>query len=230
MAEVVENPRLRDKIHVFSDRLDAGKLLAELLQEYKDRKDVVILAIPAGGVPIATEISKKLNLSWDLAVTRKLHVPWNKEAGFGAVSWDGSVILNRPLVASLGLSNVDINRCVEEEKAIIQNRLNKFRGNIPFPTVEDKIIIVVDDGLASGFSMLVTVKTLTGKARNLVVAVPTAPVSAIKLISSDVNKIVCLNVRSGPFFAVASAYKLWYDLTDEDVLKFLIQNDTFRKV
>jgi predicted phosphoribosyltransferase len=99
--------------------------------------------------------------------------------------------------------------------------LKKFRGNVPFPNLNDKIVIVVDDGLASGFSMLVTVKTLKLQVGKLIVAVPTAPMSAINLISSFVDKIFCANIRSGPFFAVATAYRIWYDLTDEDVLEFL---------
>ena len=221
MVEIVENSELRDKIHVFDDRSHAGELLAELLKEYTGRTDVIVLAIPAGGVPVALQVSKKLIAPLDLAVTRKLHVPWNKEAGFGAVSWDGSVIVNRPLVDSLGLSSEEINRCVEEEKQIIYSRLKKFRGTVPFPVFEGKVVIVVDDGLASGFSMLVTVKTLRNKARWVVVAVPTAPVSAVNLLKPYVDQIVCLNIRSGPFFAVAEAYKDWYDLDDEDVIHLL---------
>jgi putative phosphoribosyl transferase len=221
VVEIVENSELRDKIHVFDDRSHAGELLAELLKKYTGRTDVIVLAIPAGGVPVALQVSKKLGVPLDLAVTRKLHIPWNKEAGFGAVSWDGSVILNRPLVDSLGLSSEEINRCVEEEKQIIYSRMKKFRGTVPFPVLEGKVVIVVDDGLASGFSMLVTVKTLRNKARLVVVAVPTAPVSAINLLRPNVGQIVCLNIRSGSFFAVAEAYKEWYDLDDKDVIGLL---------
>ena len=221
MVELVENSELREKIHVFNDRSHAGELLAKLLKEYQGRTDVIILAIPAGGVPVALQVSKKLGAPFDLVVTRKLHVPWNREAGFGAVSWDGSVILNKPLVDSLGLSNKEINRCVKEEKQIIYSRLKKFRGTVPFPVLEGKVVIVVDDGLASGFSMLVTVKTLRNKTRWVVVAVPTAPVSAINLLKPYVDQIVCLNIRSEPFFAVAEAYKDWYDLDDEDVMHLL---------
>jgi len=184
---------------------------------------VIILAIPAGGVPVAVEISKNLKVQLDFAVTRKLHIPWNREAGFGAVSWDKTVILNRSLVDSLGLSNGDIRYCVREEKKLIYSRLQKFRENVPFPDLEGKTVIVVDDGLASGFSMLVTVKTLRKKARFVVLAVPTAPVSAINLLKPYVNQIVCLNIRSGSYFAVAQAYKEWYDLNDEEVIH-LIKN------
>ena len=221
MVEVIENSDLRNKVHVFDNRLHAGELLADMLQEYQGREDAIILAIPAGGVPVAERISKILNLSWDLAVTRKLHIPWNQEAGFGAVSWDGTVILNNSLVDALGLSDRAINDSINEEKEVIQNRLRKFRGNSPFPSLTDKIAIVVDDGLASGFSMLVTAKTLRKTAKEVIVAVPTSSMGALNLISSSVEKIYCLNIRSGSFFAVADAYKLWYDLTDEDVLKII---------
>ena len=221
MLEIVDDPSLRNQIHVFTDRSTAGKILATHLKEYENRKDTIILAIPAGGVPVAIQISKKLNIIYDLILTRKLHIPWNKEAGFGAVSWEGTTILNKPLVESLKLTNEEINTIVENEKKIIQNRLRKFRGDKPFPNLDNKIVIVVDDGLASGFSMLVTTNTLKQKVRKLIVAIPTAPVSAIKLISSYADKIVCPNIRSGPFFAVAEAYKIWFDLTDNDVLKLL---------
>jgi len=223
----VENPDFRDRFQVFDDRSHAGALLAKWLKQYQDREDAIILAIPAGGVPVAVQVSKKLNIPWDLAVTTKLHIPWNREAGFGAISWDGTLILNKPLVDSLGLTSGEIERCVEEEKKVIQRRLEKFRGNRPFPDIEGNAVIVVDDGLASGFSMLVTAKTLRDKAGAVVVAVPTAPVSAIELISSYVDKIVCLNIRSGPFFAVADAYKVWYDLTDNDIIDILRRNQRF---
>ena len=223
----MENPDFRDRFQVFDDRSHAGELLAKWLKQYQDREDAIILAIPAGGVPVAVQVSKKLNIPWDLAVTTKLHIPWNREAGFGAISWDGTVILNKPLVDSLGLTSGEIERCVEEEKKVVQRRLEEFRGNMPFPDLEGKVVIVVDDGLASGFSMLVTAKTLRDKAGAVVVAVPTAPVSAIELISSYVDRIVCLNVRSCPVFAVADAYKVWYDLTDNAVIDILRRNQRF---
>lgn len=221
MVEIIEDPLLRNQIHVFANRTNAGEILATYLKKYENRKDTIILAIPAGGVPVAIQISKKLNIVWDLILTRKLHIPWNKEAGFGAVSWEGTTILNKPLVDSLGLTTKEINNVVENEKKTIQNRLRKFRGTKPFPDLDNKIVIVVDDGLASGFSMLVTVKALKQKVRKIVVAIPTAPVTAISLLSPFADEIVCPNIRSGPFFAVAEAYKIWFDLTDNDVLELL---------
>ena len=224
MAEIVDEPSLRDRVHVFDDRLHAGELLAEKLEEYRGREGAYVLAIPAGGVQVAFVVAKRLNIPLDVVVIRKIHVPWNREAGFGAVSWDGIIFLNEPLVAALGLTKEDIDRCVAEEKEIIRMRLKKFRGGRPFPDLREKTAIIVDDGLASGFSMLTTVKAIERrKPREMVVAIPTAPISAIQLIRPHVDKVVCLNIRSGPFFAVADAYKLWYDLEDEDVIEVLNQ-------
>ena len=224
MAEIVDEPSLRDRVHVFDDRLHAGELLAEKLEVYREMEGVYVLAIPAGGVQVAFVVAKRLNIPLDVVVIRKIHVPWNREAGFGAVSWDGIIFLNEPLVAALGLTKEDIDRCVAEEKEIIRMRLKKFRGGRPFPDLREKTAIIVDDGLASGFSMLTTVKAIERrKPREMVVAIPTAPISAIQLIRPHVDKVVCLNIRSGPFFAVADAYKLWYDLEDEDVIEVLNQ-------
>jgi putative phosphoribosyl transferase len=222
MVEILEEPTFRNRIHVFDDRFHAGQLLSKKLLEYKDKEDVYLIAIPAGGVPTAYIISKTLNIPLDIAIIRKLHIPWNKEAGFGAISWNCIMFLNEPLIASLRLTKEDIEQCVTEEKVIIKKRLKKFRGDKPFPELEGKRVIIVDDGLASGFSMLTTVKSIKQKSvKEVVVAVPTAPISAINLIKNQVDKIVCLNIRLGSFFAVADAYKVWYDLEDEDVIEIL---------
>lgn len=224
MAEVVDEPNFRNRTQVFEDRLHAGELLAEKLDEYKEEEDAYILAIPAGGVQVAFILAKSLKIPMDVVITRKIHVPWNKEAGFGAISWDGIVFLNEPLVALLGLTSDDIDRCIEEEKEVIRRRLKIFKGDRPFPDLKNKKAIIVDDGLASGYSVLTTLKALKRRGvQEMVVAVPTAPLSAIRLIRAHANKIVCLNIRSGPVFAVADAYKLWYDLEDEDVIRVLKQ-------
>jgi predicted phosphoribosyltransferase len=222
MAEVVEEPSFRDRVYVFNDRFHAGELLAEKLREYGGREDVYVLAIPAGGVQVAFSLVKRLKLPMDLAVTRKLHVPWNREAGFGALTWNGTMFLNEPLVSALGLTREQIDRVVAEEGEEIRRRLKLFRGNKPFPDLRDKAVIIVDDGLASGFSMLATAKSIEEReAKEIIIAVPTASLSAINLLKPHAGKIVCLNIRTGPVFAVADAYKQWYDLEDEDVMEIL---------
>jgi len=160
MVRVIDEPHFRNKVHIFDDRFHAGKLLAEKLVVYKDEKDTYILTIPSDGVPIAFMVSKILGIPMDLVITRKIHIPWNKEAGLGAISWDGVVFLNESLIFSLGLTKEEIARCVVEEKEIIRKRLKVFRGNRPFPNLIGSTVIVMDDGLASGYSMLTTVKAL----------------------------------------------------------------------
>lgn len=222
MSEVIDEPDLRNRVRVFDNRFHAGELLSEKLLNYKNRDDTYILAIPAGGIQVAIVVAKRLNIPLDLAITRKIHVPWNQEAGFGAISWNGLVLFNEPLVASLGLSDETISHCVAEEKEIIKRRIELFRGKKPFPDLDNKNIIIIDDGLASGFSMLTTIKAVKrNKANDLIVAVPTASISAINLLKPHVNQIVCLNIRSEAFFAVADAYKNWYDLKDKDVIDIL---------
>ena len=129
-----------------------------------------------------------------------MHIRWNREAGFGAIFWDGSTIQNKYLANSLSLTKEQIDRIVALEKAIIQNRSRKLHGSIPFPNLGGKLVIIVYDGVASIFSMLTTVKTLKNKAGEVVVAVPTASLNAIQLIKAYIKRIVCLNIRSVLFF------------------------------
>ena len=230
MAKIIEDPRLRNREAVFNDRFHAGELLAEKLKDVEGIKEAIILAIPAGGVQVAKVISEKLSLPFDLAITRKLHIPWNTEAGFGALSWDGFILLNEPLVKALGLSEEIIERVVTEEKETIEKRFKLFRDEKPFPDMLDRVVLVVDDGLASGFSMLTTLRTLRrGGATRIIVGVPTAHEGSIDLIGSDADVIVCLNIRLGHFFAVADAYKYWYDLNDEEVLNLLNESRFYLK-
>jgi predicted phosphoribosyltransferase len=222
MARIIDEPTLRNQTRVFNDRMHAGILLGDKLNEYHRGQNVYVLAIPAGGVPVAIQVAAKLGVQWDLVLTRKLHVPWNREAGFGAVAWDGSILINESLTASLRLTRNEIRQCIAEERAVITARLTAFRGKRPFPDLTEKTVIIVDDGVASGFSMLTTIVALKKQAiTELVVAIPTAPSSAIERIRPHVTKIVCLNIRSGLSFAVADAYRIWYDLTDRDVLELL---------
>jgi len=222
MVEVLDEPSLRNRVRVFRDRFHAGEVLAEKLEALGYAEDAYVLVIPAGGVQVASVVANRLGLPLDLVVTRKLHVPWNPEAGFGAVSWDGLMFLNERLVAALGLTEEVIRLCVEEERAAIERRLRKFSGDRPFPDLVGKTAIVVDDGLASGFSMMTTLRALKKREpKELVVAVPTAPRSAIELVIPYADLILCLNIRTGPYFAVADAYEVWYDLEDEDVVELL---------
>ena len=221
-ANIIEDPTLRERISVFRDRLHAGRLLAEKLREYADKEKVILLALPAGGVPVGYAVAKELGISMDVMVVRKVQIPWNTEAGFGAVTWDGETVLNEALVAQLGLTREVIGEAISKTRKIIQERLRKFRRDKPMPDLKGKIAILVDDGLASGFTMLAAVRSARKRTpKKIIAAVPTASIGAIRLLSLEVDEIVCLNIRTGSAFAVADAYKNWYDLTDEGVIKML---------
>ncbi|WP_455277281.1 phosphoribosyltransferase [[Eubacterium] cellulosolvens] len=220
-AELTENIEYRNKTQIFNDRIHAGNLLGDILK--KRRQRFILFAIPSGGIPVCYAISKKLDIDFDILIARKLQIPWNTEAGFGAISWDGEVVFNERLLNELDLSEDSINKIIQETQTSINHRIKKFRGNRPFPNITGKKVVVVDDGLASGYTMLSVVKSL--KKRNsekIIIAVPTASASSIELLSKNVEEIICLNLRSGPFFAVADAYKIWYDLADEEIIKYLI--------
>jgi predicted phosphoribosyltransferase len=221
-AKIIEDPALRERLQVFRDRFQAGKLLAEKLQEYYREHNAIVLAIPAGGVPVGYTVAKELAIPLDIVVVRKAQIPWNTEAGFGAVTWDGVTVLNEPLVEQIGLTRKEMEESISKTKKIIEERLRKFRGDKPQPQLKDKVLILVDDGLASGFTMLAAVRSARKrKPKKIVVAVPTASLGAVELLMPEVDEIACLNIRSGPSFAVADAYENWYDLTDEEVLKIL---------
>lgn len=218
---LIEEYALRNKFYVFKDRYHAGELLAEKLREY-GVADAYVLAIPAGGVPVGYVISKRLGFPFDVIVVRKIHIPWNQEAGFGAITFDGIIIFNERLLRALGLTREEIDHRIKVEKEAIERRLKLLRGDKPFPDITGKTTILVDDGIASGYTMLSAVKSVVRrKPKRIVVAVPTGSESAIRLLEPWVDDMVCLNVRTGPVFAVADAYENWYDLTDEDVVKIL---------
>lgn len=228
-AKIIDEPAYRERTFIFKDRFHAGDLLAEKLRKYAGEGNVIVLAIPAGGVPVGYMVAKELRVPVEVAVVRKVQIPWNTEAGFGALTWDGEKVVNDYLVRRLGLTEKMIEESISKTKRIIRERLREFRADRPMPDLRGKSVILADDGLASGFTMLAAVKSVKkDKARRIVVAVPTASLGAIELLSTEVDEIVCLNVRSGPIFAVADAYRNWYDLADEEVTEILEKAEKLR--
>lgn len=218
MGRLIEETSLRNKLYVFEDRKAAGRLLAEKLIQYKD-SDGIILGIPSGGVPVASEIVEMLHLPMDLMIVRKIQIPFNPEAGFGAIGPDGEVILNEQLTVQLGLTEEEIKSQAEKTQEGIRRRNRVFRRGKPFPSLTNKIVILVDDGLALGYTMLAAVRFVKRKnPEKIIVAVPTASKRTVDFILAEVDELICLNVRHGISFAVADAYHNWYDLTDDEVL------------
>ena len=222
MGEITDNPRLRDRRFVFLDRHDAGRQLGAFIRTLSAVKNPLVLAIPAGGVPVGREVAAALGAPLALAVVRKIRIPGSTESGFGAVTWDGQVLINEPLRAALGLSAATVDEAVAETRENVSRRIALFGGGRPVPPMEGKTIILIDDGLASGFTMLAAIQSV--RLRNpagVIVAVPTASASSAALVSRHADLLVSLNIRSGRTFAVADAYQEWYDLDDREVLEEL---------
>ena len=222
---IYDKKELKGKNHVFKDRIEAGRVLAEMLEsEYKAAPDAIVLAIPSGGVPVGLEVMRKLHLPFDLIIARKIPIPHNPEAGYGAVTLEGGVFLNEELVSRLDLKPLQIERQISRLKKELEERQSLFRGKKPFPDLTDKRAILVDDGLASGYTMMASVHSVKNMgAKEIVVAIPTAPPETIEKIEPTVDEIYCPNVRGKIFFAVADAYENWYDLSRAEVLDLLTE-------
>jgi len=227
LSNLIEESAYRNRELVFKDRLHVGELLADKLRPIVAKGKGQVLAIPAGGVPVGYVLAVKLEIPFDVVVVRKIQIPWNTEAGFGAVTWDGTPILNEPLVAELGLRPEVVKQCVSRTRQKVYERNQRLRGSRPFPDLSGRTVILVDDGLASGFTMLAAVKSVKDKhPGRVIVAVPTASIGAIEVLAAKVEEIVCPNIRTGTSFSVADAYEKWYDLTDEEVLRLLAEKQT----
>jgi putative phosphoribosyl transferase len=220
LHEIKEN---RNRRFVFKNRDIAGRVLGHMLaREYGGEKNVMVLAIPSGGIPVALAVRQKLKCAFDLLIVRKLQIPGNPEAGFGALTQEGTVFLNEGLLSELRLTPDHIENERKRVGVELDTRNRLFRGGRAFPDLEDKRVILVDDGLASGYTMVASLFEARKKgAAELVVAVPTAPLDSIRRIENGADKIYCANIREGPFFAVAEAYENWYDLSPEEALKLL---------
>ncbi|HVP79203.1 MAG TPA: phosphoribosyltransferase family protein [Thermodesulfobacteriota bacterium] len=191
-----------------------------MLEEYRG-SHALVMGIPAGGIAVAVEIARALCLPLDIAVVSKITLPWNSEAGYGAVAFDGTVMLNEELLSRLNLRKQEIQNGIKETGQKVVRRVTMFRGNRPLPDFK-RPVILVDDGLASGFTLRVAIKALRqAGATNVILAVPTAHSESVQTILREVEAIYCPNLRSGPSFAVADAYEQWSDLDEQEVKRIL---------
>lgn len=222
---VIEDPMLRDRELVFRDRRHAGDVLAGLVNTLGLKRPVV-LAIPAGGVPVGIEVARALGAELDLIIARKLQIPGNTEAGFGAVAEDGPVFLNDGLVESLGLTRQEIKAAEEKTREELKRRVLVFRAGRPMPELHGREVLLVDDGLASGATMIAALAWAKDRGPDqVIVAAPTGHESTALRLSRQASFVVCPNIRGGLSFAVASAYQHWHDLADTEVMAALVEPD-----
>jgi len=221
MGKIIDLPEMRDKQRVFADRSEAGLVLAGMLKAYKN-SPALVMAVPAGGVPVSLGLGQTLNLAVSVAVVSKITLPWNTEAGYGAVAFDGTVRLNDQLLSRLGLSEDQIQEGIKHTSQKVRRRVERFSQALPFPDLKGKTVFLVDDGLASGFTMLTAVEAMKkAGVGSLNIAVPTAHLEYLQRVSPQVDAIYCANARSGFFFAVADAYKKWYDIGEEELFEMI---------
>ncbi len=208
----------------YDDRYQAGKILADQLKSYANNPDVLILALPRGGVPVAYEIAKALSAPLDIFVVRKLGVPHHEELAFGAIASSEATVYNQDIIQAYQLSASDINAVLLKERNELARRESKYRGSKPFPDLHDKIIILVDDGIATGATMRVAIKALRHQyPQRIVLAVPVAAISVLEELSHLVDEIVC-PIKPQDLYAVGAWYDNFSQTLDEEVFKLLEHN------
>lgn len=228
MSKITDLPNLRDREGVFHDRTHAGTVLADMLKPHCDPKSIV-MAIPAGGIPVGSVVADRLKLPLDVAVVSKITLPWNTEAGYGAVAFDGTVKLNQALLQRLNLTEEDIQKGIKRTKQKVSRRVLELRGSRPILNLKNRRIILIDDGVASGFTMKVAITALQrAGAEHVTVAIPTAHTESVKSTLKAADDLFCPNLRSGWQFAVASAYEKWSDVTEQEVIHILENSNSFQ--
>ena len=216
-----------DVMQRFHDRREAGQLLARQLAPYKDREDVVVLALPRGGVPVAYEIARELKAPLDVFLVRKLGVPWQPELAMGAIAGTGTEVLNGDVVTAYNIPPHIIRAVADRERGELERRLQKYRGTRPMPELRDRVVILVDDGLATGSTMRAAVRAIRReRPREIVVAVPVAASDACLEFQNEVDHVVCLHTPRD-FAAVGRWYEDFSQTTDEEVRE-LLSDDTTR--
>ena len=226
MGKIHEDVALRDRAPVFRDRDDAGEQLGRYLATFPGLDDPLACPIPAGGMPVGIAVARALGCPVRPVIVRKIQIPWNTEAGFGAVTSDGRVFLNQDLVSRLHLAPDQVEAATAKALANVRDREQRFylRGTRPDPA--NRSCILVDDGLASGYTMAAACQALAAlQPRKIIVAVPTGSLAAVRRMADLVNDVICLNIRGGASFAVADAYEEWYDLSEDEAILLLSQDE-----
>lgn len=204
----------------FTDRVEAGRKLAAALKEFKGR-DVVVLGIPRGGVVVAKEVAEALGAPLDVVITRKIEAPGEPEYALGAVTMEGDVIMDRQAAESLGASKEYLDTQIRQKKEEVRQRMERFRGDAPYPSLKGKLVIIVDDGIATGSSVEAAVMSVKKRGpKEVVVAVPVAPVDAVESLKGDGNRVVCLETPE-EFMAIGEFYSRFDQVEDSEVKRIL---------
>ncbi len=204
---------------MFDDRSNAGRQLAEKLKEIK-YKNLLILALPRGGVPIGYEVAQVLHAPLDVIVARKVGLPWNPELGIGAIA-PGVQIVDETSLKSRDLTRTDLKNIIEQEQEELKRRILLYRGNEELPNVTGKTVILVDDGLATGITARAAIKAIQQlKPAKLILAVPVGASETVTLLKELVDELICLEIPPH-FYAVSTFYRRFPQVSDEEVIGLL---------
>ncbi len=203
------------------DRVSAGQGLARALERYRGREDLLVLALPRGGVPVAYQIAEALEAALDLMIVRKLGTPGHKELAMGAIASGGAQVLNREIVDFLQITNDTIATVVQEERQELERREQTYRGDRPRPDIQDTCVILVDDGVATGATMRAAIEALRQQGpTEVIVAVPVAPPDAVEVLREEADEVICLETPE-PFMAISRWYQDFPQVSDGEVRKLL---------
>ncbi|ABM80353.1 phosphoribosyltransferase [Hyperthermus butylicus] len=213
---VVYCSELSWKQPVFRDRIHAGEVLAEFIHAIGVRTDYVF-GLAAGGVPVAATTACKLGVAFDAIVVKKITFPWTSEAGFGAVALDGTLLYDEDVAGRLGYSKEDVKIIARKLSNYIEERTRRIRGSTNYPSLNGMTVLLVDDGIATGYTMAVGVQFLRKLgASRVIAAAPTGSIDGSLMVSKYTELVAVANLRSGPYFAVADAYLEWHDVSDDE--------------
>jgi putative phosphoribosyl transferase len=207
---------------LFQDRRDAGQALARELASLKGTPNLLVLGIPRGGVVVGHEIARALDAPLDVYITRKIGAPHNPELAIGAVASDGTLLIDHQLARRLGVSQQYIDQEAERQKEEISRRLSEYRGDRPPPEIKGKVIILADDGVATGATTLATIRAIkTQEPAELILAVPVGPRDSIEKLRQEVDRLVCLHAPE-IFWAVGAFYNVFDQTSDAEVKSLLL--------
>lgn len=205
----------------FADRADAGRQLAARLDEYAGRDDVLVLALPRGGVPVGWQVAKALGVPLDVLVVRKLGTPGHAELAMGAIASGGAHVVNSQVIEQAGVTDQQIDAEVERQRHELERREKAYRGDRPYPDTSGKTVLLVDDGLATGATMRAAIQALRQYApQEIVVAVPVAPPHVQDSTLRDADRFVAL-LQPAPFYAVGQWYRDFDQTEDSEVTRLL---------
>ncbi|MCV7245914.1 phosphoribosyltransferase [Mycobacterium mantenii] len=211
----------RTSLKTFVDRREAGRALARELTSYRGRDDVLVLGLARGGVPVAWEVAAALGAPLDVFLVRKLGVPHWSELAMGALASGGGVVMNEDVLASLHVTDQQVREVIDNETAELLRREHAYRGGRPVADLRDRIIILVDDGIATGASMLAAVRAIRAAGpRSIVVAVPVGPESTCRELAQEADDVVCATMPPG-FEAVGQVYDDFHQISDDEVRELL---------